>query len=496
VWSARLRAGIAGSGKPAADGWLLLAQGCGVAEQVLRAAAARSLRIQAALATGASGPSLLRLARLGADLKPEPRLLLALHRPCSFAELLQLGRRRARVVLLVTDSAEPLLQVPAPAGSSVPSTSQLARSLGIPVTRSPEELAAAAALLDAGLRPEKRLVLGVAARPDEALLLADALGRAGLRRGGGAPAGAVLRSGDSRSSRRRADAMVVIPAPGRQPRIVPAGARGEAGVPADGDSLRALTALLDPCPASETAAPRGGQARARRAGLLLDRWPAELSEVEVKLLLAIYGLRAPAELLVSSASAAARAAGQLGFPVAIKAAGPGLRGRAQSGALRLGLPGGAAVRQAFHDVLDACARLRPSPALAGVLISRMVPLPFALEVSLLWPREAGEPPVLIARRRREADEVLGLPCPIGSAQTSWMADRLLRTAPGHDRLADWLRKLSLLAPDLNGRLRWLRLDTVSPPAGSTPPLIIDGEALQTASRRDPLGLRGGAPLDD
>jgi hypothetical protein len=160
--------------------------------------------------------------------------------------------------------------------------------------------------------------------------------------------------------------------------------------------------------------------------------------------------------------------------------------------VRLDRHGAAAVRQAFRDVLDACTAL----PLTGVLVSRMVPLPFALELGLIWP--AGAPPLLLGRRRREEDEVLGLPCPISRPQADWAAARLLGAwgaAGARQRLADWLRRLAALAPDLQGRLRWLHLDTVSPPGKDVPPLILDGEALQTASLRDPLGLRGGEPVN-
>jgi len=501
LWTANLRAGIVGAGKADRGGWLLLCQGCGVAEQVLRAAATRGFPIRAALTTGTGRTSVLRLAQIAAELRPAVGLLLALHRPCGFPEWLALARQQPRAVLLLADSAEPLAQLLGPPRGPLPSASHLCRSLGFPVTRSPEELVAAGALLDAGVRRETGLVLGLAPRIDEGALLADALGRSGLRSDGGAAVAAVVRARGAAPKKllSGADAAVVIAASGEPPWILSRHSRSR--VRADAEALRALAAVLEPAEAWNAEQESGSakqprSARARRARLLLDGWPAELTEVEVKTLLGVFGLRAPAERLVSSASAAAQAAAAVGAPVAVKPVGAELVQRAAIGAIRLGVEGGAAVRQAFRDVLDVCARIKPSPPLAGVLVSQMVALPFALEVSLLWP--AGAPPVLFAGRRREDDEVVGLMCPVTAAQATWASARLLGArcdAAVRDRLAVWLQQLSSLTPDLAGRMRWLRLDTVSPPTKTSPPLILDGAALQTASLRDPQGLDGGEPLD-
>ena len=292
------------------------------------------------------------------------RLLLALHRPCAFEDWLSFGLQRPAAALLVTDTAEPLTRVPAAPRATSPSASQLARSVGLPVTRSPEELVAAAALLDAGLRRVSGLVLGLAPRTDEAALLADSLGRAGLRRGGGAPVAAVVRA--RRPSSRRAgpapDATVAVDGSGQAPRITPRGSRES--LLGDAASLRALAAVLEPAAIEDAGAAAGrppARAASRRACLLLDGWWAELSEIEVKRLLALYGIRSPDERLATSASAAAGAAAELGQPVAVKPVGPALDRRAERGLLRLGVQSGAAVRQAFRDVLDGCAGLRPAP---------------------------------------------------------------------------------------------------------------------------------------
>lgn len=116
-------------------------------------------------------------------------------------------------------------------------------------------------------------------------------------------------------------------------------------------------------------APRVPSPSLRKAQELL-RPGAQLSEHAAKQLLRAYGIRVPREQLVTSAAAAVRAAGLVGYPVAMKASGPELAHKSELGLVRLGLTSASQVRDAYRDLTDI-ARYEGIP-LDGVLVCQMV----------------------------------------------------------------------------------------------------------------------------
>jgi acetyl coenzyme A synthetase (ADP forming)-like protein len=78
-----------------------------------------------------------------------------------------------------------------------------------------------------------------------------------------------------------------------------------------------------------------------------------LSSDEVDALLASAGVRAVASIAVGNAKDAASAAAQLGFPVALKAAGPEIVHKTDAGGVRLGLESEDDVADAYHAMADA-----------------------------------------------------------------------------------------------------------------------------------------------
>ncbi|HYN94589.1 MAG TPA: acetate--CoA ligase family protein, partial [Pilimelia sp.] len=82
-------------------------------------------------------------------------------------------------------------------------------------------------------------------------------------------------------------------------------------------------------------------------------------------LLAAYGVPVLGAVPAASAADAVAAAERLGYPVAVKAAVPGLRHRLDLGAVRLDLPDTGAVRRAYAEVAGLFG--------ADVLVQRMVP---------------------------------------------------------------------------------------------------------------------------
>jgi acyl-CoA synthetase (NDP forming) len=97
-----------------------------------------------------------------------------------------------------------------------------------------------------------------------------------------------------------------------------------------------------------------------------------LDEVDARRLLAFYGVAGPREALTSDADAAARAAAEIGYPVAAKIVSPDLPHKTEAAAVTLGIPHGAALREACLRMRAAVARQRPDARLRGVLVQEMI----------------------------------------------------------------------------------------------------------------------------
>ncbi|MFF4492215.1 acetate--CoA ligase family protein [Streptomyces sp. NPDC001544] len=116
-------------------------------------------------------------------------------------------------------------------------------------------------------------------------------------------------------------------------------------------------------------APRTPSPSFRKARMLM-RPGEQLSEHAAKQLLRAYGIRVPREQLVTSAAAAVRAAGQVGYPVVMKASGAQIAHKTELGLVKIGLTSASQVRDAYRELNDI-ARYE-GVALDGVLVCQMV----------------------------------------------------------------------------------------------------------------------------
>jgi succinyl-CoA synthetase beta subunit len=111
--------------------------------------------------------------------------------------------------------------------------------------------------------------------------------------------------------------------------------------------------------------------RVAEAGRLLAEAAAgghkALAEHEAKQVLAAYGLPVTREALAGSREEAARAAAEIGYPVALKASSPDIPHKTERGLVRLGLADETAVLAAY-DVVAPAVRGLPG----GVLVQEMV----------------------------------------------------------------------------------------------------------------------------
>ncbi|MDI9886832.1 acetate--CoA ligase family protein [Streptomyces sp. HNM0645] len=116
-------------------------------------------------------------------------------------------------------------------------------------------------------------------------------------------------------------------------------------------------------------APRTLSPSFRKAQALL-RAGHRLSEHAAKQLLRAYGIRVPREQLVTSAAAAVRAAGLVGYPVVMKASAPQLAHKTELGLVKIGLTSASQVRDSYRELTDI-ARYE-GVDLDGVLVCQMV----------------------------------------------------------------------------------------------------------------------------
>lgn len=116
-------------------------------------------------------------------------------------------------------------------------------------------------------------------------------------------------------------------------------------------------------------APRTLSPSFRKAQALM-RPGQQLSEHSAKQLLRAYGIRVPREQLVTSAAAAVRAAGLVGYPVVMKASGPQLAHKTELGLVKIGLTSASQIRDAYRELTDI-ARYENVP-LDGILVCQMV----------------------------------------------------------------------------------------------------------------------------
>jgi len=178
------------------------------------------------------------------------------------------------------------------------------------------------------------------------------------------------------------------------------------------DWLRQPAGVFPELPGVDTAA----------AGALLDSGAPDAT----RRLLAAYGIEVAESMPVTSAEEAVATAARLGYPVALKSAGAGLRHRLDLGAVRLDLQDAHAVRQAYREMAALFG--------AETLVQHMVPPGVSCVVELVEDPAFGP--------------VVGFG--LGGVATELLGDRAWRAAPLTDRDAIALVDEPRAAPLLRG----------------------------------------------
>jgi acetyltransferase len=106
-------------------------------------------------------------------------------------------------------------------------------------------------------------------------------------------------------------------------------------------------------------------------GQALSEQRARLTEPEAKALLAAYGIPVVPTRQVGSVPEAVAAAGEMGFPVALKIVSPDVIHKTEVGGVALDLADAAAVEAAAHAMAARLAELRPAARLRGYAVQPM-----------------------------------------------------------------------------------------------------------------------------
>jgi len=225
---------------------------------------------------------------------------------------------------------------------------------------------------------------------------------------------------------------------------------------------------LASAPATVAACSRGYAAVVRR----LDAAGATVSEVEALAILRDYGVETPRHHLANTAEEAARAAVEIGFPVALKVQSPQIPHKIDAGAVALGLGDANAVIAAFGTVLSNARRAIPAAEIQGVLVEAMVKPGLELILGVTCDETFG-PLLLLGRGGTNvetlADRVL-TPLPLDAREAERIIDRLDRgrlfCAQRGRAARDWQALVALilavagLAQDFAGRIREIDLNPV------------------------------------
>lgn len=110
------------------------------------------------------------------------------------------------------------------------------------------------------------------------------------------------------------------------------------------------------------------------AASILDDLPAgaTLNSGTATRLLACYGIKTVAPVLVSSAEEAGRVSDQLGFPVVVKVASPDISHKSDVGGVILDIASAEAAFSAYETVVERARKARPDALIEGAHIQRML----------------------------------------------------------------------------------------------------------------------------
>lgn len=219
-------------------------------------------------------------------------------------------------------------------------------------------------------------------------------------------------------------------------------------------------------------------------------------EAEATAILAGFGIAGPAQRIVRDAEGAIAAAGEIGWPVALKIQSPDILHKSEVGGVRLGLGDPTALAAAFDAMLVDVARHVTAARIDGVLVQRMAEA--GVEVIVGTVRDPVFGPILVVGAGGTATELnrdtAARLAPVRPDEAARMLAELRayplltgwRGAPPADieALAELIADVSLFAATFADQVREVELNPVLVHARGRGCTIAD--ALIVAAPRDPM----------
>lgn len=126
---------------------------------------------------------------------------------------------------------------------------------------------------------------------------------------------------------------------------------------------------------------------------LKQKNPTILSESKSKSLISAWGIPITHEILAENAAEAVGAAGEIGYPVALKVDSSDILHKTEAGVIRLGLVDAAQVTSAYDEIMSSAAQAVPGAQINGALVQEMVSGGVEVIVGISYDEQLG--PVLL-----------------------------------------------------------------------------------------------------
>ena len=152
--------------------------------------------------------------------------------------------------------------------------------------------------------------------------------------------------------------------------------------------------LLQTPPAGSPLTRRGSEGARMLIEAVLQEGRKVLSEMESKAVLRAFHIPVAQTMVARSATESLLLAEQIGFPVVMKVDSPDLVRKSEAGGVRLNVGSAAAVRSAYHDIIETVQRSYPAARINGISVEPYLARPNGRELMIGVFRDAVFGPVI------------------------------------------------------------------------------------------------------
>lgn len=248
-------------------------------------------------------------------------------------------------------------------------------------------------------------------------------------------------------------------------------------------------------------APRQAKSETEGAKMLIEAVLSErrkvLSEMESKSVLRAFKVPVAQTMVARTPTEALLLAEQIGFPLAMKVDSPDLSRKSEVGGVRLNIANAAAVRNAYHDIIDTVGRNVPNARINGVSIEPFVARPNGRELKVGVLRDRIFGPVITLGVGGAECEIFGDTAIALPPLNSYLAQDLIRSTRAARLLENYrnmppanlqaLEDVLLRISQMVCELPWIQELDLNP-------LIVDENGAVAADAR--IVIDYAAPADD